>query len=141
MRKRIEAVMLRLKEQVPELSTVAVNVGQMSAENRTLPLPCALVDVAEVEYPTAGKAGSRGRLHVAVELFFRLPPAGSLPAEAEAGEAEAFGMFDLVARADAALLSLEAEGFHPLQPHSLTRGKDGAPRSFVLTYTCRAEAE
>lgn len=69
MRRVLEAVLLRLKEQVPELRYVAMEAGQMSAGGGGMLFPAALADVASVEYLPAAKGLSRPTVRVEVELL------------------------------------------------------------------------
>lgn len=143
MRRMIEAVVLRLKEQVPELGTVDINLGQMEpegTESGALVFPLGLVDVAGADYLPQMKTDGRATATLEVELFFRAPSPAGRQVTAQP-DAWALDMFDIVSKADGALQGLAVEGFRPLRRVALTRNKPYSPRSFVLTYACKATGE
>ena len=49
----LKKVMQRLREEVPELKWIDLNIGQMMMENPPVDYPCALIDVPRTEYSDA----------------------------------------------------------------------------------------
>lgn len=138
MREIVEAVMLRLKEQVPELRWIDINLGQMNTETPPVDYPCALVDVGGINYQGLTKTTSRGTVRVEVELFFVVRTPTNMSAPISMRET-AFDTFDIVKKVDFALHGLETDEFYPMKRVSVGRNKQYYPRSFILTYECKTD--
>lgn len=138
MREIVEAVMLRLKEQVPELRWIDINLGQMNTETPPVDYPCALVDVSGIDYQSLTKTTSRGTVKVEVELFFVVRAPTNMSAPVSMREM-AFDTFDIVKKVDIALHRLETDDFYPMKRISMGRNKQYYPRSFILLYECKTD--
>ena len=136
----LEAVMARIKKEVPEFRWIDVNVGQMATENPPVSYPCALVDVPNLCYENLTESGSiqRKELTIEVELYFivRAPANMSAPEPIRAQGMEHLTLMEDVYRT---LQGFEAGDYSPLQCVGITRSKDYYPRSITLTFTCLNE--
>lgn len=134
MKQAIEIVMNALKG-VTGLRWVDVNLGQMNTEAPPVDYPCALVDVASVDYST-GTRGQTGDITVEVELYFicRTPSNMAAPVEMRA---QSMAHFDVIDRVNEVLHGLQITNGTRLVRSRLTRDKNYYPRAFRLSYTCR----
>lgn len=135
MKELITAVMERLKEQVPELRWIDINLGQMATENPPVDYPCALVDVPRGDYSDASSGMQLGRLMLEVELYFivRTPSSMATP---EPIRAQAFAHFDVAEKVYLALQGFSGDTFTRLTRKRTEKDKEYYPRPFRLLFEC-----
>lgn len=131
----ITAVMQRLKDEVPELRWIDINIGQMATENPPVDYPCALVDIPCTDYSDAGGRVQLGKVTLEVELYFivRTPMNMAAP---EAIRQQSLSHFGLATQVYKALQGFSGESFTALSRKRATRTKDYYPRSFQLSFEC-----
>lgn len=130
-----EAVMNRLKEQVPELAWIDVNLGQLELENPPVDYPCALVDIPTINYENLGNRAQIGQVNVEIELYFQVatPSNMATPLDLRVQAAE---HFTIVNKVYVALEGFAQDHFGCLNRRQFTRNKKIAPRGFVLDFVC-----
>lgn len=135
MKELITAVMTRLKEQVPALRWIDLNIGQMATENPPVDYPCALIDIPTGDYSDASQGMQLGKLTLEVELYFIIRTPASMAAP-EKLRNQALEHFDIAAEVYRALQGFGGETFTGLTRIRSTRDKEYYPRCFRLTFVC-----
>lgn len=134
----LNVILATLKKAVPELRWIDVNLGQMMTENPPVDYPCALVDVTDISYTTAGMKRQVGEARIEVELYFivRSPANTAAP---ENIRKQAFEHFAVVTKVYKALEGVNGECFSGLNRVQMRRDKGYYPRSFTLVFRCSVE--
>lgn len=133
----LQAVMQKLA-QIPELRWIDLNVGQMNIQNPPVDYPCALIDIADIDYTTAGTHRQIGELQLEIELYFIVrSPANTLAPEHL--REQAFGHFAIVRKIYTALQNLSGQNFTGLTRIRTTRNKNYYPRAITLTFKTTLE--
>lgn len=130
----IEAVMNRIKQEVPEIGFINVDLGQLSVEVPPVDFPCALVDVLDVNYSSGGTLTQTAKATVNLRLGFKVYAPSDVNADDEQ-RAEAMQHFDLVEKVAEALHGYGTPQFAALKRTALTRIPDTFPRHFILSFT------
>ncbi|MEG2276663.1 MAG: hypothetical protein RSA53_05440 [Odoribacter sp.] len=138
MKEIIEAVMAKLKIGVPELRWIDLNVGQMNTENPPVDYPCALVDIANIDYSSAGCRRQLGTVTLEIELFFVVRAPANVAAPESLRE-QALSHFYIVQKVYTALEGLAGEHFTGLNRISSRRDKTYYPRGFTIVFRCSLE--
>lgn len=135
MKELITAVMTRLKEQVPALRWIDLNIGQMATDTPPVDYPCALIDVPTVDYSDAAQGVQLGKLTLEVELYFIVRTPGSMAAPEELRN-QSLEHFDVAQQVYQALQGFSGETFTRLTRIRAARDKEYYPRCFRLTFEC-----
>lgn len=110
----------------------------MAVENPPVDYPCALVDVTDINYTTAGMRRQVGEARVEIELYFIVRSPGNAAAPEELRK-QAFEHFALVTKVYKALEGASGESFGGLNRVQMRRDKGYYPRSFTLVFRCSVE--
>lgn len=134
----LNVILDKLKKDVPELRWIDVNLGQMAVENPPVDYPCALVDVTDIDYTTAGMKRQVGEARIEIELYFivRNPANTAAPDNIRK---QAFEHFGVVKKVYKALEGVSGENFGSLNRKQVRRDKGYYPRSFTLVFRCSVE--
>lgn len=134
----LNVILDKLTTDVPELRWIDVNLGQMETENPPVDYPCALVDVTDISYTTAGMRRQVGEARIEIELYFivRSPSNTAAP---EKMRKQAFGHFDTAKKVYKTLEGVSGEAFGGLNRVQVRRDKGYYPRSFTLVFRCSVE--
>lgn len=97
MKEILEAVMRRLKEQVPDLAYVSEDWGQMDYYNEAPPVkfPCALISVSHISFESETWGLRRARLTFLIRIADCPVLTGNMAAP-EQHRSRAFAIFDLM---------------------------------------------
>lgn len=131
----LKKVMQRLKEEVPELKWIDLNIGQMMMENPPVDYPCALIDVPRAEYSDASAGMQVGKMVLEIELFFIVRAPSSMAAPAQLRE-QAFAHYSITQKVYRALQGFSGEYFSKLTRTSAYRNKEYYPRGMKLLFEC-----
>lgn len=131
------AVMAKLQE-ISALRWIDINIGQMDVDNPPVDYPCALVDVPDIDYKSAGGKRQNGEAIVEVELFFPVRTPSNMSAPEQVRQ-QAFEHFKIVKDVYLALQGLEGNNFSGLNRIKLSRRKDYYPRPITLFFRCSVE--
>lgn len=134
----LNVILDKLAADVPELRWIDINLGQMATENPPVDYPCALIDVTDIDYTTAGMRRQVGEARIEIELYFivRSPSNAAAP---EKMREQAFGHFGTVKKVYKALEGVSGESFGGLNRVQVRRDKGYYPRSFTLVFRCSVE--
>lgn len=137
MDKIITAIMNRLSEQVPALAWIDVDLGQLSFDAPPVDYPCALIDVANVEYSGAGRNVQMAITTVNINLAFTVlsPSDHTAP---EVLREQAMEHYRTISEVYQALQGYGTVDFAPLNRTTLTRQKNTYPRHFTMTFRTQA---
>ena len=137
----LQAVMAKLKKDIPQLRWVAINVGQMNIENPPVDYPCALVDVPRLQYRNIAVDGSiqSKELTIEVELYFVVRASATMSAP-EAVREQALEHLDIMEQVYKVLHGFRHGDYSRLECIGITRSKNYYPRNVTLTFTCIDEA-
>lgn len=134
----LNVILAKLKNEVPELRWIDVNLGQMATENPPVDYPCALVDVTDISYTTAGMRRQVGEARIEIELYFIVRSPANIAAP-DYLRKQAFEHFGVVAKVYKALEGVSGESFGGLNRVQVRRDKGYYPRSFTLVFRCSVE--
>lgn len=134
----LNVILAKLKAGVPELRWADINLGQMATENPPVDYPCALVDVTDISYTTAGMRRQVGEARIEIELYFIVRSPSNAAAPEDLRE-QAFGHFTIVKKVYKALEGVSGEAFGGLNRVQMRRDKGYYPRSFTLVFRCSIE--
>lgn len=134
----LNIILANLKNEVPELRWIDVNLGQMATENPPVDYPCALVDVTDISYTTAGMRRQIGEARIEIELYFIVRSPANMAAPDDLRK-QAFEHFSVVSKAYKALEGVSGENFGSLNRVQVRRDKGYYPRSFTLVFRCSVE--
>lgn len=121
----------RLRERVPELRHIDVDLGQLRAENPPVDWPCSLVGIEEINY--SGSALQTAEVTLSVSLGFVVWE----PTDADAdGTLRTMAMehFAVVRKVAEALHGFSTEYFAPLERVRLSPLPEVYPRQYALTF-------
>lgn len=127
----ITSIFDRLTAEVPELLFIDVDLGQLRMGNPPVAFPCALVDIANIEY--RGGRMQTAETTVNVTLAFAVYGASTVGADATL-RAEAMAHYAIIRKVAAALCGFRPENCAPLLRESLTRGNETYPRHFTMSF-------
>lgn len=131
MEKLIDAIFKQLRTEVPELRFIDINLGQLQLENPPVDWPCALVDVASVDYQGGDMQSAETVLNVTLGFLVYGPSnAGAAPELRQ----QAMQHYAILRQVAEALHGFRPEGFAPLNRVSLVRGNETYPRHFTLSF-------
>lgn len=134
MRRIIEPIFGLLKERLPELNHIDVNLEQLQTDNPPVDFPCALVDVEEVNYRSATGGIQLGEVAVSVTFGFRIFATSDVNSPQELRD---LGLqhYDIVRKAAAVLHGFSTPEFTPLNQIGYRRGAQTYPRTITLVFT------
>jgi hypothetical protein len=137
MKEMLQAVMAKLKKDIPQLRWVSINVGQMNVESPPVEFPCALVDVPRMLYKNLSTCGSyqSKELTVEVELYFIVRASAAMSAP-ELVREQALEHLDIMEQVYIALHRFRYGDYSPLECTGIARGKEYYPRNVTLTFSC-----
>jgi len=133
MKNCIQSVMSTLKNKVPQLRWVDMNLGQMNMEHPPVSYPCVLVDLSYIKHSNTGRGSQLGYATLEIELFFNVnsPSNNTAP---QAMQEQAFQHFDIVEKVNQAISGLSGETFSTLNRTDTKRNAQYYPRAFTLIY-------
>lgn len=134
----LNVILDKLAADVPELRWIDINLGQMATENPPVDYPCALIDVTDIDYTTAGMHRQVGEARIEIELYFIVRSPSNTAAPEKMRE-QAFGHFGTVKKVYKALEGVSGESFGGLNRVKVRRNKTYYPRPFTLVFRCSVE--
>lgn len=130
MKQIITAIADRLAAEVPELRFIDVDLEQLGNENPPVDFPCALVDVASIDYEGASTQTAEAEINITVG-FNVLAPSSHHSAECRDAAMAHYDILDKIAEA---LHGFEGEGFSRLNRTALRRKSTTYPRHYVVSF-------
>ena len=136
MKRILNAVMPRLKEQVTDLRYIAEDWGQLDYSNDAPPVkfPCALVSVSNVKF----ESQTMERRYASMTILIRVADAplvcGTMAAP-EAYRERAFAIFDVMDEIGRCLYAFGGEEFNEIEQQSITHySREDAIREYAMTF-------
>lgn len=131
MEKLIESIFERLRNEVPELRFIDIDLGQLQLEQPPIDWPCALVDVANVDYKGGNMQTAETVLNITLGFLVYGPSnTGAAPELRQ----QAMQHYEIVRKVAETLHGFSPAGFAPLNRVSLVRGNETYPRHFTLSF-------
>ena len=137
MKEILEAVMRRLKEQVPDLAYVSEDWGQMDYYNEAPPVkfPCALISVSHIGFESETWGVRRARLPFLIRIADCPVLTGNMAAP-EQHRSRALAIFDLMEQVGNCLYGFGTDAFNDIEQQEVTRyNREDAIREYAMTFT------
>lgn len=129
----IEPILARLKESVPELNFIDIDLGQLQLPDPPVDWPCALVDAFHVQYSSNGRGSQMALTTVTVRLGFNLYGPSDVDA-ADSLRQQALEHYDVYKKVCKALHGFSTTEFSPLERKSADRVGETYPRHYLITF-------
>lgn len=133
MDKIIEAITGRLAEQVPELTWIDTDLGQLAFEEPPVDYPCALIDVSNIDYSSYQQNTQKALVEIDINLAFTVFSQSDFTAPEHIKE-QAAEHYKIVRKVYQALQGFETPNFSKLNRTSLKRQKNTYPRHFTMSF-------
>ena len=143
MKEVLEAVMQRLKEQVPALAYIAEDWGQVDYYNEAPPVkfPCALISVNRIGFESETWGVRRARLTFLVRIADCPVLMGNMAAP-EKHRGRAFAILDLMEQVGNCLYGFGGDSFNELEQQEIVRyNREDAVREYAMTFTTEYSIE
>lgn len=134
MKEVLNAIFARIKSEVPEVTFIDINVGQLLLEQPPVAFPCVLVDISTIEYSMFKSAQQKASATIGIQFGFNILGASDINSPAELRDLT-MDHYRIIERVANALHLYSCDYFSPLIRQSLRREQNNYPRTFSLSFT------
>lgn len=129
----IEAIMNRLADKVPELNFIDIDLEQLQLSAPPVDFPCALIDVATIDYSSNSGNSQQALATINVTLGFNILSVSDANAPATT-RAQSMAHYKIIEKVAEALHGFGTQEFSSLQRIKLQRRANTYPRHYVMSF-------